>query len=247
MFSPIPFLARSGLSDDSHAEAGGSGIGMDIDEPDQGRNGVEEPMSPLVLDRTELKGQQEEEAETGSSTTTISTSSGSSQPSTSDPTLAQSSHRSPTPEPEDQDTRVRLSGNESSDPAHQPYLGRVDELDTGPIIPNTVSSSSTTHTSIGTNPHLNGDHSPEGHGEAGMGGTGEGGNMTRHGMSDKPVPISATTTVVPQSEVTGGRVMAGLPRSRSVVGLNERFVGAQMEEGGKAEDTDKEGEKEGEE
>ena len=38
-------------------------------------------------------------------------------------------------------------------------------------------------------------------------GAGEGGNMTQHGMSDKPVPISSTT-VVGEEE----RKIAGMPR-----------------------------------
>jgi hypothetical protein len=41
-------------------------------------------------------------------------------------------------------------------------------------------------------------------------GAGEGGNMTPHGMSDKPVPISSTT-VVGEEE----RKIAGMPRMGS--------------------------------
>ena len=131
--------------------------------------------------------------------------------------------RSPTPEPEDaemngeEEPRTTATAGsviglmESQDPGHQPYLGRVDELDTGPV------------TSTGANGHMNG-------GEDGVGvGVGEGGNMTVHGMSDRPVPITSTTTA--ESE----RRIAALPRPR---GLADRFVSGGTEGGDevKAED-----------
>ena len=69
----------------------------------------------------------------------------------------------------------------SADPGSQPYLGRVDELDTGPI-------QSTPSTSTG-----NGNAGRED--EHVIPGTGEGGVMTPHGMSEKPIPISSTTVI----------------------------------------------------
>jgi hypothetical protein len=98
--------------------------------------------------------------------------------------------RSPTPEPEDMGTQpqdqdvdmapstststtttpsTNSNGAVHSDPGNQPYLGRVDELDTGPL-------------------------------------PGEEGALTPHGMSERPVPISSTTTI--QSDE---RKIAGLP------------------------------------
>lgn len=188
MFSPIPFLVRPGS---------GSGDGMDIDSEERNGSIGEEPMSPLVLNQVELPEESESAGMTSGPTTTAGTTSG----------------RSPTPEPEDNETRS-LSGNTSSDPAHQPYLGRVDELDTGPV-------AAAANDAMGGHGSSNGHISPE-RSEGGQGGTGEGGNMTPHGMSDKPVPISATTTVKEEE----GRKVAGLPRSKSVLGLNERFVSA---------------------
>ncbi|CAK9784073.1 hypothetical protein CC85DRAFT_254066 [Cutaneotrichosporon oleaginosum] len=125
--------------------------------------------------------------------------------------------RSPTPEPED-DAETRKSperggrresegasgssgrpvaggsGNSGraeaeggGDPGNTPYLGRVDELDMGPIT---------------SNGH---------HGEEPATGVGEAGNMTPHGMSDQPVPLSRTT-VITESQ----RDIAPLPRRGAV-------------------------------
>lgn len=118
--------------------------------------------------------------------------------------------RSPTPEPEettsntvsvevvqDQDIEmisessipqgaVPLDGSpsvpHSGDPGNQPYLGRVDELDTGPIHANPIIPN-------------NGRTGREEEHEGIMSGAGEGGAMTPHGMSEKPVPISSTTVI----------------------------------------------------
>ncbi|ORY28307.1 hypothetical protein BCR39DRAFT_565450 [Naematelia encephala] len=114
--------------------------------------------------------------------------------------------RSPTPEPDEQEQeQEQPSGNGASDPAHQPYLGRVDELDTGPI------------DSYSASPTING----HGHGHVAgeEGGTGEGGNMTPHGMSERPVPISSTTTTPDEAD----RRIAALPRQS----LLERFVSSE--------------------
>ncbi|EIW70043.1 hypothetical protein TREMEDRAFT_14806, partial [Tremella mesenterica DSM 1558] len=154
MFSPIPFLA------------------MDHDEPwsEQHENGGDNKlgglMSPLILGESHKNGNGNFRFGEGSSI----------------------GPRSPTPEPEDMELSTtaaaaivtgsdRTGGAGEHDPGHQPYLGRVDELDTGPLPPT---------------PELrrSGRHIVEEQG------TGEGGNMTPHGMSDKPVPITSTTTVV---------------------------------------------------
>ncbi|WWC89766.1 uncharacterized protein L201_004692 [Kwoniella dendrophila CBS 6074] len=120
----------------------------------------------------------------------------------------------------------------TSDPAHQSYLGRVDELDTGPI---TSSSSPTTPTfnrgnssspSSSKSKTKNGHHGDES--EIPVPGTGEGGNMTPHGMSEKPVPISSTTVVKDDdhNSNTGKRTIANLPRTSSEKSLRDRFVSA---------------------
>ncbi|KAK4687043.1 serine/threonine-protein phosphatase 4 regulatory subunit 2, partial [Tremellales sp. Uapishka_1] len=102
--------------------------------------------------------------------------------------------RSPTPEPEETEDVIvdHPSATDSTDPSHQPYLGRVDELDSGPSDPTAKDDGNGT-------------------------GTGEGGNMTPHGMSDKPVAISSTTTLGEQD-----RKIAVMPK----VSLGERFVSA---------------------
>ncbi|GMK55075.1 hypothetical protein CspeluHIS016_0201310 [Cutaneotrichosporon spelunceum] len=98
--------------------------------------------------------------------------------------------RSPTPGPEDEDGEAGGVGGddnvsvvgpggsrgravaEGPDPGHEPYLGRVDELDSGPIV---------------TNGFHGEDSRPVG--------VGEGGNMPAHGMSNLPVPLSSTTVI----------------------------------------------------
>jgi hypothetical protein len=116
--------------------------------------------------------------------------------------------RSPTPEPEDTPMLSDTIQTHDTDPGHQPYLGRVDELDTGPL-PST--------------PTANGLGSVNVEGE----GSGEGGNMTPHGMSERPVAISSTTT--PGSE---DRRIAGVPRPKTagVGSLESRFVSSESEE-----------------
>lgn len=56
--------------------------------------------------------------------------------------------------------------------------------------------------------------------------------MTPHGMSERPVPISATTTVQSKEEEGAGRKVAGLPRTKSVLSLSERFAAAEGTEEG---------------
>jgi hypothetical protein len=226
MFSPIPFLVRPAPDEGE----------MDVDIPGDSEaesslrihTRKEELMSPLLLDERPL------EVEAGEGGGAASSSSSADQDHTDASTDTRANARSQTPEPEDTASRIPprpapppvveplLTGSESSDPGHQPYLGRVDELDTGPI----VSRPSSDTPVPGAKKEDRGDQ-----GE-GMG-TGEGGNMTPHGMSERPVPISATT-VVEESE----RKVAGLPRSKSVLGLAERSeeVEVDSEEKVKAED-----------
>ncbi|OCF36636.1 hypothetical protein I316_01888 [Kwoniella heveanensis BCC8398] len=110
---------------------------------------------------------------------------------------------------------------EHSDPAHQSYLGRVDELDTGPIL---ATSSANSDPSSSSSPPADGHlHKKRSDEVVPLPGTGEGGNLTPHGMSDKPVPISSTTVV---KDEMGDRSIAGLPRTTSEKTLSERFVSA---------------------
>lgn len=124
--------------------------------------------------------------------------------------------RSPTPEPEDPPasapssttlgdqgdiemtsdttptsttTQTPVPESHTSDPANQPYLGRVDELDTGPIQPSPSNGA-----------HGNGGREDE----HVIPGTGEGGGMTPHGMSEKPVPISSTTVISEEERRVAG-------------------------------------------
>lgn len=121
------------------------------------------------------------------------------------------SARSPTPEPEEPGdvemasapalapALVGTSEGSSSaahtdDPGNQPYLGRVDELDTGPI-------------QAVTSPSKRGGGRED---EQMAPGAGEGGTMTPHGMSEKPVPISSTTVISEEERrIAGLRHSAG--------------------------------------
>ena len=190
MFSPIPFLRRPD-ADES--------MGMDLDAPGTSGVNVEEGlMSPLVLSE-------------GGSNNNIRFADA--------PT-----DRSPTPEPDESSPTEATSPASPvstitsqvhigpKDPGHQSYLGRVDELDTGPLAQSAVK---------------NGGNGEEREDEIMTPGAGEGGNMTPHGMSDKPVPISSTT-VLGEEE----RKIAGIPKAS----LNDRFVKAETEGGEGKED-----------
>lgn len=179
---------------------------VDLDDDDErpsGSSRKEESMSPLLLS-TEIK----EKESIPPIEQTLD------EPITLSPSRPKNG-RSQTPEPEDIQQQPTTStesvtpspapvliGTESSDPGHQPYLGRVDELDTGPLVSKLPS--------LTPSPSDGSADQAEGMG------TGEGGNMTPHGMSEKPVPISATTVVE-----EGERKVAGLPRSKSVLSLAE--------------------------
>ncbi|KAI9637940.1 putative methionine aminopeptidase 1 [Dioszegia hungarica] len=265
MFSPIPFLVRPPID-------GGDSMDIDMDGAgDEGKGAAQkgllkadEIVSPLVLDRKELEETREEEKDVQASLLEVPTESSSSA------NNAGSGGRSPTPEPEDHNTRSEapsvssttsasvssdptpaaipvLTGNESSDPAHQPYLGRVDELDTGPITSLPSHSSASASSSSASKSRSEGDSDSGNGGGSGGGreqddsmgsgsGTGEGGNMTPHGMSERPVPISATTTVQSKEEEGAGRKVAGLPRTKSVLSLSERFAAAEATGEGEREE-----------
>jgi hypothetical protein len=94
----------------------------------------------------------------------------------------------------------------TSDPGNQPYLGRVDELDTGPLQGSV--NGGTAHASDG------GESREE---ERVAPGTGEGGALTPHGMSERPVPISSTTTIHADE-----RRIASLPSGSSAEGQADK-------------------------
>jgi hypothetical protein len=175
-FSPIPFLRRPSPDDE-----GGEGSGNGLSAP--GGHTEENMMSPLILgDGSNMAITEEYRLDDTSSA------------------------RSPTPEPEESQTQTQSQEANntdiemetapgpltSSDPGNQPYLGRVDELDTGPLQGN-------------RDEHKNGredDRVSEG--------TGEGGGLTPHGMSERPVPISSTTVIADEE-----RKIASLPTTSS--------------------------------
>jgi hypothetical protein len=172
-FSPIPFLRRPS------PEAEGSGSnGSEV----PGGHTEEALMSPLILGQGDSNATMSEEYRLDETT----------------------SARSPTPEPEESQTQPQEQTTSediemdsastipsNSDPGSQPYLGRVDELDTGPI-------------------QETRDEQKSGRDDGVAPGTGEGGAMTAHGMSEKPVPISSTTVIADEE-----RKIAGLPTEES--------------------------------
>ncbi|KAL7424178.1 hypothetical protein Q5752_001764 [Cryptotrichosporon argae] len=172
MFSPVPFLTIRPEPTDGDEDGDGDSLLPDVSDRDDG-DGL---MSPLMLENSNgFFG-------------------------------GTSAGRSPTPEPEeDVEMPAAASSSASSrvatspppalpthndDPAHQPYLGRVDELDTGPL----------------TSPPSNGHAAQDDIATTGTIGAGEGGAMPAHGMSERPVPISSTTVVDDSREI------APLPR-----------------------------------
>ena len=195
MFSPIPFLPQNG--------------GMDLDAPGGSADGAGPAhgleaglMSPLML---------------GDSRPNPGGANSSFQFAPAPQPVAQG--RSPTPEPESSEVEVpssaasgtstnagsRAAGPlQPSDPGHQSYLGRVDELDTGPVPSQTTAQ-----------PGADADADDGGGaGTAATSGAGEGGNMVQHGMSEKPVPLSSTTMVKEED-----RKIAPRPKP-----LEERFT-----------------------
>ncbi|ODN83307.1 hypothetical protein L202_01474 [Cryptococcus amylolentus CBS 6039] len=131
----------------------------------------------------------------------------------------------------------------SVDPGNTSYLGRVDELDTGPIPTDSLEDA-------GVKRRASNASSVKAEVEAELdrgnmvGGQGEGGNLAPHGMSEKPVPLSSTTVVPEEGAASGveGRAIKGLRRSESERDLRERFVsgGVQESEGGDVDDGAKE-------
>lgn len=198
LFSPIPFLVHP-----SHEPA----LAVDTGHPEASNRTEEGLLSPLNL---------------------------------SEEKTPSSSGRSPTPEPEDSiamtsgpsindidiDTEMVSPGDiprpenpqGTSDPANTSYLGRVDELDTGPLPTSeqvgikrrSSTSSSSSQMEVGSRETVV------------MAGQGEGGHLAPHGMADKPMPLSSTTVV--KDEPEGGRMIKGLRRNESEKSLGERFV-----------------------
>lgn len=102
--------------------------------------------------------------------------------------------RSPTPEPEEEGEA------DASKPGNEPYMGRVDELDAGPLA------------------HTNG--ADEGEIATGRG---ESGNMTPHGMHSRPEPLSSTTVIKEED-----REIAPLPaRAESTDGGDTEMADAE--------------------
>lgn len=171
-FSPIPFLRRP-----SPETEGGEGSSNGLSAP--GGHTEENMMSPLILgDESNVAITEDYRLDDNSSA------------------------RSPTPEPEESNSQPQSQEAintdiemetapgplTSSDPGNQPYLGRVDELDTGPLQGNREDQK-------------NGRED-----ERVSEGTGEGGGLTPHGMSERPVPISSTTVIADEE-----RKIASLP------------------------------------
>lgn len=171
-FSPIPFLRRP-----SPETEGGEGSSNGLSAP--GGHTEENMMSPLILgDESNVAITEDYRLDENSSA------------------------RSPTPEPEESNSQPQSQEAintdiemetapgplTSSDPGNQPYLGRVDELDTGPLQGNREDQK-------------NGRED-----ERVSEGTGEGGGLTPHGMSERPVPISSTTVIADEE-----RKIASLP------------------------------------
>ncbi|WVR05384.1 hypothetical protein IAU60_002398 [Kwoniella sp. DSM 27419] len=209
MFSPIPFLATV------HPD---SSLGINEETTNGQSRALEDGlMSPLMLSdneggftaitgvRSPTPEPEETEAVNGQDTdgdATMDVESG----------VKPSSPSSSLP-PRPSGAQGQYESIEHSDPAHQSYMGRVDELDTGPI-------ESTAATADGSP-----SRSRDRHDIVPAPGTGEGGNMAAHGMSDKPVPISSTTVVHGDKD----RSIASLPRSASEKSLRERFVSSGSE------------------
>lgn len=130
--------------------------------------------------------------------------------------------------------------------ANEPFTGRVDELDAGPLLqpascPN-PSDPHQLHLPQPTDGPIDTSTSAQLHQE----GTGERGTMTPHAMADRPQAISSTTDLTavppilhstahhqpmdtPPASPSGGRAVKGLPRTASVSSsLNERFVSGEI-------------------
>lgn len=206
MFSPIPFLAGDELGEPMLDQEGNPGDGL---------------MSPLMLSGESNGVFAPQQPQNGSGG-------------------AGASGRSPTPEPEEEGgaggAEAGAAGaaaaggdgagagnsetsetSETTNPGNEPYLGRVDELDAGPLA------------------HTNG--ADEGDLATGRG---EAGNMTPHGMHSRPEPISSTT-VIKDDE----REIAPLPaRAEGVDGGDAVMADAEVKEEDKAEKEENPGDKE---
>ncbi len=141
---------------------------------------------------------------------------------------------------EDADVPRPLDGV-SSAPHHEPFMGRVDELDAGPLLPGTAAApGGPAPAATQDDPHALHSVSPT-TGAGFRDGTGEAGTTIPHGMSERPQPISSTTTL-PSSPPAGPttpaadsplsprshRKFAPLPRTTSMGNLADRFVKAEV-------------------
>ncbi|KAJ9121596.1 hypothetical protein QFC22_002215 [Naganishia vaughanmartiniae] len=130
--------------------------------------------------------------------------------------------------------------------ANEPFTGRVDELDAGPLLQAAScpdpSDPHQLHLPQPTDGDVDSSMSAQQHQE----GTGERGTMTPHAMADHPQAISSTTDLTaippilhsaahhqpmdtPPASPSGGRTVRGLPRSTSVASsLNDRFVSGEI-------------------
>lgn len=110
------------------------------------------------------------------------------------------------------------------DAAHEPFTGRVDELDAGPLVHPTSSPTAADPHQLHLASSTDGGE-PAQHQE----GTGERGTMTPHAMADRPQAISSTTDLTAQRTMdpppSQARTIRAMPRTSSVASsLNERFV-----------------------
>lgn len=125
-----------------------------------------------------------------------------------------------------------------TDTAHEPFTGRVDELDAGPLLHQSTPASPSDPHQLHLPPPD--DDTTTRHQE----GTGERGTMTPHAMSDRPQAISSTTDLSASASASsalssspfsqkpmdppqpgGARTIRAMPRTSSVASsLNERFV-----------------------
>ncbi|GHJ87849.1 hypothetical protein NliqN6_4251 [Naganishia liquefaciens] len=121
------------------------------------------------------------------------------------------------------------SASDPPDAAHEPFTGRVDELDAGPLVADPAASPTP------ADPHqlhLGATTTTAAHdGSRHQEGTGEHGTMTPHAMADRPQAISSTTDLTAGTGTAGQpgggaqRTIRAMPRTGSVASsLNERFV-----------------------
>nr|ODN87888.1 hypothetical protein L203_03092 [Cryptococcus depauperatus CBS 7841] len=224
LFSPISFLThRSGDNMEEAAVSSGESSNM-------GANMEEGLMSPLVLSDEKSHA--------------ISSSARSPTPEPESPnTLKEQAHLNAESEESkavDEDSEMisaypseiahseTIQDDSPKDLSHTPYLGRVDELDTGPVSLSNVDEPTakkrvrlrSLKRDVSTSPTRT---------KAGVSPPGESGNLVPHGMSDKPLPISSTTTTEVKTKKSE-RQFKPLRRMGSEKSLRDRFVSGGMQE-----------------